>query len=235
MIIDHLGVKICANIQADDFFRGGPKVVTFVNPGCFKLLNDYSYARALEKHDYILADGIGVVLGAKMLGDKITRYSFDDTSLAPKVFSLAEKRGYQVAVVGGYPGVVERFEEKIKNDFPGLNIFALMHGYSEDYCIVSAIKNAQPDVVILGMGAPRQEILGVKIREAGCRSVIFTCGGFLDQKVASDNYYPVWIDKFNIRFVYRIYKEPRRLFRRYFIDYQHYLILLLKNLWGKDA
>jgi N-acetylglucosaminyldiphosphoundecaprenol N-acetyl-beta-D-mannosaminyltransferase len=51
----------------------------------------------------------------------------------------------------------------------------------------------------------------------------FTCGGFLDQIIKYKGAYPEWIDHYNLRFLYRLIKEPKRLWRRYLIEYQVFL------------
>jgi len=65
-----------------------------------------------------------------------------------------------------------------------------------------------PDVVVVGMGALVQDRFAVLLRDLGCRSSIYTCGGFLHQTINRINYYPKWINRLHLRTLYRLIKEP---------------------------
>jgi N-acetylglucosaminyldiphosphoundecaprenol N-acetyl-beta-D-mannosaminyltransferase len=81
------------------------------------------------------------------------------------------------------------------------------------------------------MGAPLQERFLSQLAANGWTGIGLTCGGFLDQVVQGSDYYPGWVDRLNIRFLYRLGKEPRRLWRRYLVDYQVFMRLYLKLRW----
>ena len=83
------------------------------------------------------------------------------------------------------------------------------------------------------MGAPRQEQFLINLKNAGWTGIGFTCGGFFDQIVDRVDYYPGWVDKMNLRFLYRLLKEPRRLWRRYLIDYQVFMKRFLKEYFSR--
>ena len=85
------------------------------------------------------------------------------------------------------------------------------------------------------MGAPRQERFLLNLRESGWRGAGFTCGGFFDQVSGNGDYYPAWIDRLNLRFLYRLVREPRRLWRRYLVDYQVFLRLYMKQAWSGNT
>ena len=67
----------------------------------------------------------------------------------------------------------------------------------------------------------------MKLRAQGFSGLGFTCGGFLDQLAESQHYYPAWIDKADLRWLYRLCKEPRRLLRRYTLDYAPFIGMTL--------
>lgn len=70
------------------------------------------------------------------------------------------------------------------------------------------------DFLIVGMGALMQEKFLLKVKNAGYQGVGFTCGGFIHQTSKNEiDYYPAWVDKTNLRFVYRMWKEPHTLKR----------------------
>jgi N-acetylglucosaminyldiphosphoundecaprenol N-acetyl-beta-D-mannosaminyltransferase len=74
------------------------------------------------------------------------------------------------------------------------------------------------------MGIPLQEEFILALRNAGFQGVSLTCGGFLDQLVRGERYYPEWIERFELRWLYRLASEPHRLARRYLVEYQTFII-----------
>ena len=93
------------------------------------------------------------------------------------------------------------------------------------------VRRARPDIIICGMGAPRQEELLLKLKEVRAwKGLGFTCGGYLDQLQQGLHYYPAAVDKLDLRWLYRLVKEPRRLLRRYILEYQVYWSALMREL-----
>lgn len=78
---------------------------------------------------------------------------------------------------------------------------------------IKKIVAENPDFVIVGMGSPLQEQFALDLKEAGFQGIVFTCGGFLHQTANGINYYPDWINRYNLRAFYRLYKE-KGLFKR---------------------
>jgi hypothetical protein len=79
------------------------------------------------------------------------------------------------------------------------------------------VLTSQPDIVIVGMGAPRQEIVAQQIAKMLRRGLVFTCGGFLDQ-IRQGNYYPAWAYPLRLNWAVRLVREPKRLWRRYTVQ-----------------
>ncbi|AQU81856.1 MULTISPECIES: WecB/TagA/CpsF family glycosyltransferase [unclassified Halomonas] len=175
------------------------------------------------------ADGIAVVAYARLFkSKKIVRTSFDDTSIAPIVFKHAVEHGRTVSLVGGTAENISQAAQLLKEKYPGLSVVFVRSGYfasPEEYqqCLKSA---AHSEIVVVGMGAGKQERMLLDLREVGWKGTGFTCGGYLDQFVHAKGqlYYPVWVDKLNLRWLYRMLKEPKRLLKRYLKDYPHNLI-----------
>lgn len=212
----------------------------------YSFLNPYSYLILRKKNPELLSsrnfiyffDGFFLVWILKLLGEtNVLRYSFDDTSLAPTVFSIAVKENLSIALIGSAPGVVENAKKYIENSFSGINIKYISHGYLDKKEYEIALKySSKCDFVICSMGTPAQEIFLNDLRHIGWSGVGFTCGGYLDQLVNAKGkvYYPRWIDKCNLRWLYRIFKEPKRLIYRYFIDYPVGIYLFIYDFIKKD-
>ena len=188
--------------------------------GIYTFLNPVSYLNALDNKalfadfDGIYADGGLLGKAIKMLyGKSVKRRSFDMTSLAPVVFSFAAKDQKTVAIVATKQEMVEKAVKALQGNYPGLNICYFRNGYFSSDAEMNAetqkIVGMHPDILIVGMGIIKQEEFLLKVRDAGFQGIGYTCGGFIHQTAQDKvDYYPEWVDKHGLRFVYRMYKEP---------------------------
>lgn len=186
----------------------------------YTFLNPVSYLSALDnkelfaKFDGIFADGSILVSAIKLLyGKNVTRRSFDMTSMAPVLLDFANRNGKSVYIVASRQEQVEQAVEIFKERYPNLIFAGYRNGYfsSESEMDIEARKIAElnPDFVIVGMGILMQERFLLKVKDAGFKGIGFTCGGFIHQTAKNEiDYYPDWVDRTNLRFVYRMYKEP---------------------------
>ncbi len=166
-----------------------------------------------EQFDGIFADGSLLVSAIRLVyGKRVTRRSFDMTSLAPELLNyLMESRKTLYIVASGQEQVecsVRIFQEQ----YPELRIAGFRNGYfssdAEMNKEASHIVELNPDFLIVGMGALMQEKFLLKVKKMGYQGIGFTCGGFVHQTAMNRmHYYPNWVDKMNLRFVYRMYKE----------------------------
>lgn len=196
----------------DDILSIPGKVYTFLNP--------VSYLTALEhkdlfgRFDGIFADGSILVKAIRLLyGKAVTRRSCDMTSLVPVLFSYAEANDKTVYIVASKQEQVEKAVEIFYDSYPRLRFAGYRNGYfsseSEKDEEAGHIVSVNPDFLIVGMGALAQEQFLLKVKDAGFQGIGFTCGGFIHQTAKNEiDYYPSWVDKTNLRFLYRMYKEP---------------------------
>jgi N-acetylglucosaminyldiphosphoundecaprenol N-acetyl-beta-D-mannosaminyltransferase len=203
------------------------KLITFLNPYSYLLARNHK--ELFEKFD-IKIDGMLLVKVLKLFGFKdIKRESFDMTSLAPLVFEDAIKNNESIYFIGTKPKVIDKAIENIKASYPKLTIVGSRDGYiknEERYNLFEEIKALSPDIVVCGMGTPLQEQFLLDLQNSGWNGIGYTCGGFLHQTAGAIQYYPKWIDKYNLRWVYRIYDEPV-LFKRYFGEYPKFFFYFL--------
>lgn len=240
--IRFLGMPLHPTAQIDDIIDAiGRKdicqISSKINPAAWSVGKRHAdYVHLLEQMTYVMADGIGVALMYRFLtGHLCPRISFDMTSLAPPFFAKLNSIAGTLALVGGKPGVTQRFAEKITKTYPHLQIIMTEDGYGATAQKIEKIIDAMPDAVIVGMGVPFQERFLIQLAQAGYKGCAVTCGGFFDQYLQAETYYPAWIDRLNLRFVYRLFKEPVRLWRRYLIDYQPFIGLAVRALLFKKS
>ena len=210
---------------------------TFVNPGSLAIgKRNPQYQHLLDKFDIVLPDGIGMCWAIRLQhGLHAARVSFNSTSLAPAVFNHARQKALTVALVGGRPHVAERAAHQLALAYPGLAIAATLDGYGDYRPKIRELKSLSPSVVVCGMGAGTQEHFLISLAQNGWSGVGFTCGGYLDQLAVGLRYYPSWIDATNLRWAYRLYREPRRLARRYFWDYTYFAVNLTHALFSRNG
>ena len=196
---------------------GGGRIYSFLNPVSY--IDALKHQELFCQMDGLFADGAILVAAIRLLyGVKLRRYSFDMTSLAPKILKDAVRHKRSIYVVGAKQDQLEWALATLQERYKGINIIGHRNGYfgsemeeDEEACHIAAMN---PDLLIVGMGAVVQEKFLLKVKEAGFMGVGFSCGGFIHQ--ASKNfldYYPAWIDKMNLRFLYRMWKEPHTRMR----------------------
>ena len=198
--------------SVDQIFENKGKVYTYLNP--------VSYLTALENKklfsqmDGIFADGGLLVKAIKLVyGKQVTRRSFDMTSMAPELFAYAAEHGKTVYIVASKQEQVEEAVEIFRERYPKVKFAGYRNGYfaSEEEMAQEArqVTELNPDFLIVGMGALMQEKFLLKVKHAGYQGIGFTCGGFIHQTSKNEiDYYPAWVDKTNLRFAYRMWKEP---------------------------
>ena len=196
----------------NQIFETRGRVYTFLNP--------VSYLTALDnkelfgKMDGIFADGGLLVKAIKLVyGKQVTRRSFDMTSMAPELFSYAQEHGKTIYIVASKQEQVEAAVEIFRERYPKVKFAGFRNGYfsseSEMDDEAKRIVEVNPNFLIVGMGALMQEKFLLKVKNASFKGVGFTCGGFIHQTSKNEiDYYPAWVDKTSLRFVYRMWKEP---------------------------
>ena len=187
------------------------KVYTFLNPVSY--LSALDNKELFARFDGIFADGSILVAAIKLVYRKtVTRRSFDMTSLAPELLSYAEANNSSVYIVASRQEQVEKAVGIFKERYPKLLVVGYRNGYfaseKEQDEEARHIVGVNPDFLIVGMGALMQERFLLKVKDAGYRGIGFTCGGFIHQTAKDEiDYYPAWVDRMNLRFLYRMYKE----------------------------
>ena len=187
-------------------------VYTFLNPVSY--LDALNHKDLFDQFDGIFADGSILVASIKILyGRVVKRWSFDMTSVAPLLFEYAQKNQKSIYIVASKQEQVEKAVAFFQERYMGLRIIGYRNGYfkndkEQDEEAMHIVK-INPDFLIVGMGIIMQERFLMKVKNAGFQGIGFTCGGFIHQTARNEiDYYPDWIDRMNLRFLYRMYKEP---------------------------
>lgn len=212
------------------------KLITFLNPHSYTLA--FKNAELFEGFDLIASDGILVVFVLNLLkaaAFKIKRFSCDMTSIVPYVFNIAIQNNLKPYFLGTSAENISKTMSVFRKSFPGLNIAGYRDGYFKDdnerTQLIQNIVRLNPDMVFVGMGTIMQEAMALDLREAGYTGAVYTCGGFLHQTKTEINFYPAFIDKINLRFFYRLYKESG-FFKRSIKTYPMFCYLIMCHLFN---
>lgn len=221
---------ICTNIE--EFAEA--KTVAFLNP--YSYLKLYHANLDLNKFDKICIDGITLKIFLDLVysGSKIARLSFDFTSVANLAFQTAANNAQRGFILGSDEVSNNRFLTKITKMFPGVSLDGRSGYFDNDEELTNfqnMLAKSDYDFIVIGMGAVKQEAVAIALKESGFRGRIYTCGGFIHQTAlgSEGQYYPAWVDKLNLRFAYRMFKEPSTV-QRYLFDYPKAFILLSRNI-----
>ncbi len=204
----------------DATFSEKGKVYTCLNPYSYHILrhNPEVYRRM----DGIFVDGMLMCKFIRLLWHhNIPRRSLDMSGMAPDLFRRLNAKDCHESLylLGARQNEVESSAAQIKSAYPDINIIGCRNGYFKDTeerrLTIENIVSLNPDFILIGMGSPLQEKFAADLRDAGFKGIGFTCGGFLHQTSAHINYYPGWIDRYNLRAFYRIYREKGLMGRLY--------------------
>ena len=222
----------------ENCFEGKGEICTFLNPVSY--LDARKNKELFSEFDRIFVDG-SILIGAirVLYGKKLKRRSFDMTSVAPLLFDYSLKNNKSIYMVGAKEEELKTVINILKHSYPKLNIIGCRDGYfnnqkerEEEY---EKIISTSPDFLIIGMGIIHQERFLVEIKNRGFEGIGFTCGGFISQTAKGKDkidYYPEWVDKYNVRFLYRMYKEKHTR-KRYLKAALIFPVLFIKDRIAK--
>ena len=161
----------------------------------------------------VLPDGAGIVKGAAILGRPM-KQKVPGIDFACGVMAQLAERGGSVYLFGAKPGVAEAAGQTLKGMFPGLVITGTSDGYfSDDGPIIEKISAAAPDMLLVCLGAPKQELWMAKMAGKLPLGLMVGLGGSLDVFAGTVKRAPVAWQKLDLEWLYRLIKEPRRIGR----------------------
>jgi N-acetylglucosaminyldiphosphoundecaprenol N-acetyl-beta-D-mannosaminyltransferase len=216
-------------------FRPGRRL-TYVNPYSYLMLRKRK--EVFNGFDFIV-DSIFMVKMLNLFGiTRCVRISADMTGMMPDLFSWAEREGKSVYFVGSTEDAIANAITHIKEGFPELRIGGFRHGFFSDEKemreFASQLGKANHDVIIAGMGTPMQEEF-IRSLDQGWQGVGVTCGGFIHQTAKRLDYYPTILNRLHLRWLFRVWEEPRKVLKRLFFDYTYFILLFGKDFLACSA
>jgi exopolysaccharide biosynthesis WecB/TagA/CpsF family protein len=187
------------------------------------------YRHAVRRADVVFNDGKGVMIGARL---KRLRFPADlnGNFLTPLLLAQAGRLGWPVFFYGAKPGVAERAAEAIRHEIPSLNIVGIEHGYTNDReQLLASIRASGAGLLLVGLGNPHQELwLDRYLRDSGAKLGIGV-GAFFDFKAGEVKRAPGWLNRIGLEWAHRLFKDPKRMWRRYLLGNPLFLWRVLRE------
>lgn len=189
-----------------------------------------------ENADITVCDGMGMLKGLELMGVNLSpKYRVPLTLVIPKLLTECDRNDLSVFLLGSKPQNLEKALENQKAKHSNLNISGT-HGYFEqndafeNQIVIEKINQFKPDILIVGMGMPLQELWIQKNYENLETLVIIPCGAVIDRLAGIVPNSPKWMSDAGLEWLYRLIREPKRLAARYLLGNS---LFLLQLLWAK--
>lgn len=199
-------------------------VVNTINPHCYyETKNDPLYREALQQSDVLIPDGIGIVWAAKFLaGKKIKRITGAD--LHQHLLKEVNKTGGKVFYLGSAPSTLQKIEARVKTEYPLVKVAVYSPPYKPEFSeednrdMIEAVNSFHPDVLFVGMTAPKQEKWSYKHKNLLDAKIIASIGAVFDFYAETIKRPGKFWQKLGLEWLFRLLREPKRLWRRTFIS-----------------
>jgi N-acetylglucosaminyldiphosphoundecaprenol N-acetyl-beta-D-mannosaminyltransferase len=190
--------------------------------GVTEALRDPSYRDVLNRAGLVTPDGMPLVWLARRAGHRhVSRVYGPDLLLA--VCARSAGRGWRHYFCGGAPGVAALLVDRLQRRYPGLQVagvesppFRPLTPEEED-AMVGRLNAARPDIVWVGLGAPRQDLWMARYRDRLEAPVLVGVGAAFDFHAGVKPQAPRWMRERGLEWLFRLACEPRRLWRRYLL------------------
>lgn len=189
-----------------------------------KLEDDKEFQDVYKNADLILTDGMPLIWISKIKGKPI-KEKISGSDFFPKLCERAAQKGYSIFLLGAAEGVAAKAAKNLNKKYEGLNIvgtYSPSYGFEkkddEIKEIIEMINEIKPDILAVGLGAPKQEKFLYKYRYELNVPISLAIGASIDFEAGNINRAPKWMQNCGLEWFYRLCKEPKRMFKRYIID-----------------
>lgn len=189
-----------------------------------RLEKDEELQKVYKNASLILTDGKPLIWISKWYKTPI-KEKISGSDLFPRVCQLAANKNYTMYLLGAAEGVADTAAKNLMKKYPGLNVvgtysppFGFEKNEQEMNKIKTQIQEVHPDILIVGLGCPKQEkFMYYHCKELGV-PISFGLGASIDFEAGNIKRAPKWMSNHGLEWLYRFSKEPKRLFKRYFVD-----------------
>jgi N-acetylglucosaminyldiphosphoundecaprenol N-acetyl-beta-D-mannosaminyltransferase len=196
---------------------------------------DASFRQALEQCDVLLPDGASIVYASRLFGGpRLVKIAGADLFLHE--MNRLQHSGGRVMFLGSSPSTLSKIKERAGREYPGVEVHVFSPPYkpvfteNEEREMVDAVKNVSPDVLFVGMTAPKQEKWAHRLAPGLEAGHICCIGAVFDFYARTVMRAPVWMIRMDVEWLYRLIREPRRLWKRYLLGNTEFLARMAYEL-----
>jgi len=234
--IDNLSMQETL-LQIEGFIQSGePHQHGVVNVDkVVKASKDPELRRILNACALVSVDGMPVVWASRLLGRSL-KERVAGVDLFEALVKRSAVRGWRVFFLGGREEVVRAVKEHYGRELPRLQVAGYRNGYwkpEEEAGVAKLIADSQPDLLFVAISSPQKERFLGRYQAEMKVPFAMGVGGTFDVVAGKVKRAPMWMQKAGLEWFYRFLQEPRRMFKRYFIDDAYFFWLLLKELARK--
>jgi N-acetylglucosaminyldiphosphoundecaprenol N-acetyl-beta-D-mannosaminyltransferase len=184
--------------------------IVTVNPVIISNTREPIYKRIIEKADYFLPDGEGICLSAKLAGTKLNE-RITGIDLSYELLRLANKKNYSIYLLGASSNVVKSTVKVIDSFYPGVKVVGSMNGYGfNESEVVKEIKEKKPDIILVGMGSPKQELWIGKNLSSFSKGIFIGVGGSFDVISGEVKRCPKPLRILKLEWLYRTFQKAEK-------------------------
>lgn len=223
---DILGVLVLAAtrseaVSAIDLKLAEPiaTLVTFLNAHVSNLAGSNPQLTAILRKSIVLNDGIGVSLASRILHGTDFPENLQGTDFTPQLLRETRHR-FRIFCIGSAPGVAQRAVDELRKQAPAHDYVGTADGFfhcQESQSLTAMVAASGANLVLVGMGSPRQELWADKYLIRGLGISAICVGGLLDFMSGEKPRAPDWVQQLRCEWLYRLLVEPSRLWRRYLL------------------
>ena len=223
---EDLAARLKAALEPD----GAPVAIAFCNAHTAEIaFENPDYSAALRQF-VVVNDGVGMEIAARILEGRGFPQNLNGTDFFPWYFARLEAP-LKVYLLGAKPGVAEEAGRRFSLAFPNVEIVGARDGFfpmQDEPAIVAEIAAARPDMVLVALGNPKQEMfIARNIGRLGVRAMCGV-GALFDFTAGQVVRAPGWVRRIRLEWAYRLSREPGRLMRRYTVETASFLFAVLK-------
>jgi len=222
--------------KVEDFVNSGTchqHIVVNVNK-VIKADKDEKLREIINKCDLINADGMPLIWFSKILG-KPLKMRVAGIDLFFSLIEMAERKSWKLYFLGAKIKTLKKVMDILSTKYPSLRIAGYRDGYwakEEERKIVEDIKDAQPDILFVGISSPKKEYFLSEYLEEMRVPFTMGVGGSFDVLAGKAKRAPVWMQRYGLEWFYRFLQEPKRLFNRYFIEGLYFVKILFREVFN---
>lgn len=194
--------------------------------------------KSVNSADLATPDGMGVVWLGMMRGHKNIKRVYGP-QLMRRVCDISVSKGYKHYLYGSTQEVLDSLNARLDKNYPGINVAGRFSPpfrkltKDEDEKIINDINSSNADIVWVGLGSPKQDLWMHEYRSRINASILIGVGAAFDFLAGVKPQAPAWIGDHGFEWLFRLLTEPKRLWRRYLIDYPLFFFYLLLDLIAK--